>query len=460
MAVSTVRATVFTGLETRQVLAVLTPYGPSMPLVDYFVEKKGRFKWMTEVAWSYRIFVEFITSYELQSPHYELFSKFARLLAVGSIDRLTGIDELGLGWRALSPKRQQTVIVALTKYFDWLHEKNPNIEHFNPHVEADALSRRLNVINATHRRNKAFLGNTWLPGERELNFVRHTKLYSGVATEEGEQPTFPEEFFESLLYDGFKVGRRWDLRGILITILLHCAGFRESEPFHLFVGDVFPDPQNHRTSSVLIHHPEHGAAPSDWEDERGNPVKGNRAEYLQARWGLLPRHTRTDSAFAGWKCKIHEKDYGSVFLRAYWFEPWWGEFFLALWYRYLAQILTLPRSHPFAFVNTGRHPLGALYKINQFEEAHSNAVRRIGLPVSKDAGTTTHGHRHAYGRRLEDAGLSEQMIRRAMHHSSIISQEVYTAPSLKKVQRALTEAALKLNESLPSSSTRLRELIQ
>lgn len=64
---------------------------------------------------------------------------------------------------------------------------------------------------------------------------------------------------------------------MLITLLLHGAGFRESEPFHLYISDVFPDPSNPSQAKVLIHHPSHGGAPADWRDEKGKPRKGNRA---------------------------------------------------------------------------------------------------------------------------------------------------------------------------------------
>src|SRR6202022_2452553 len=84
----------------------------------------------------------------------------------------------------------------------------------------------------------------------------------------GEPPAFPEERFEELLVKGFSAGGRYDYRGMLITLLLHGAGFRESEPFHLYIPDVFPDPGNPSQAMVLIHHPSYGNAPADWRDER------------------------------------------------------------------------------------------------------------------------------------------------------------------------------------------------
>jgi hypothetical protein len=76
-----------------------------------------------------------------------------------------------------------------------------------------------------------------------------------------EPPEFPDDRFEELLFKGFCVGGRLDYRGILITILLHCAGFRDCEPFHLYLSDVQFDPDDRESALVRIHHPEFGAAP-------------------------------------------------------------------------------------------------------------------------------------------------------------------------------------------------------
>ncbi|WP_232440000.1 hypothetical protein [Burkholderia ubonensis] len=117
--------------------------------------------------------------------------------------------------------------------------------------------------------------------------------------EKGEPPAFPEERFEDLLVKGFCAAGRHDYRGMLLTLLLHGAGFRESEPFHLYICDVFPDPANPRQAKVLIHHPSHGAAPADWRDERGRPRNGSRAEYLVHQFGLPPRTDLMDRRHAG-----------------------------------------------------------------------------------------------------------------------------------------------------------------
>jgi hypothetical protein len=206
-----------------------------------------------------------------------------------------------------------------------------------------------------------------------------------------------------LLFKGFRTGDQYDYRGVLITLLLHGVGFRESEPFHIYVQDVFPDPANLRQAKVLIHHPHYGAAPSDWWGEREAPRKSNRAEYLAQRFGLAPRTDLMDRRHAGWKGGMHDGHYNK---QAYWFVPEYGEWFLELWHSYLKQVARFERAHPFAFVNIKREPFGAMYTLTQYNKAHATACRRIEGTIavslivgrflssvaSQSISATQHGH--------------------------------------------------------------------
>jgi integrase len=222
---------------------------------------------------------------------------------------------------------------------------------------------------------------------------------------------------------------------------------------------VFPDPANPRQAKVLIHHPSYGAAPADWRDKRGRPHKGSRAEYLALQFGLVPRTDLMDRRHAGWKGGMHDAEY---YKQAYWFLPEYGEWFLHLWHRYLEQVACIEREHPFAFVNLRREPRGAMYTLAQYNKAHAAACERIGLTVSKAQGTTPHGHRHAYGRRLRNGGVDRTLIRRFMHHASMESQEVYTQTNTREALEALRAAAKRLQEkresSLPASTIPLHEI--
>ena len=162
-----------------------------------------------------------------------------------------------------------------------------------------------------------------------------------------------------------------------------------------------------------------------------------------------------DRRHAGWKGGTHDAPY---YKQAYWFLPEYGERFLHLWPRYLEQVARIERDHPFAFINLHREPVGAVYTLTQYNKAHAAACERIGLTVGKGLGTTPHGHRHAYGRRLRNAGVDKALIRRFMHHASLESQEVYTQANTREALAALEAAAKRLRDrqtGAPSESGRL-----
>jgi integrase len=125
--------------------------------------------------------------------------------------------------------------------------------------------------------------------------------------------------------------------------------------------------------------------------------------------------------------------------------------FLTVWKKYLMQVAQVERNHPYAFINLEDGTVGAPYKQRQYEKAHARACQRIGLEVKKELGTTTQGHRHAYGRRLVKGGVSKDFIRKFMHHSSIESQGVYTTPSPAEVKDVLKNADEKLKAAYPSN---------
>ena len=232
---------------------------------------------------------------------------------------------------------------------------------------------------------------------------------------------------------------------MLITLLLHGAGFRASEPFHLYIMDVFPDPRTNTRATVLIHHPSQGSAPSDWRDEHGKPRKGNRAAYLAEKWGLVPRDQLLGSRHAGWKGGTHDAAY---YKQAHWFVPEYGELFLRLWHRYLEDVVRVDRDHPYAFVNLSCKTTGQMYCLAQYNKAHAAACERIGLQVARALGTTPHGHRHAYARRLRKAGIEPEHRRRFMHHVAIESQDPYMTFSIPEAQAEISQAARRLQASI------------
>lgn len=443
----TVKASVYTdatGAYT-ELPVLLSPTGVLEPLLDYFLHRSHdrSLPWMTKVIRSVRMFLEYLQTNPAEFDTYRLFQNFAQRLYTGTFDRQTGLDPSGLCWTQRSPQDASHIITHLSDFFDWLVEICPEVSKMNPRYAGDSFDRQTAEAAYQYRRDKAFLGHTWaanaFPGETGSR-IRSRRL---PKIEKGEPPAFPEERFEELLVKGFCTSGRYDFRGMLITLLLHGAGFRESEPFHLYVPDVSPDPANSRQAKVLIHHPSYGSAPVDWCDKQHQQRRVNRAEYLSRQFGLVPRTDLMDRRHAGWKGGMHDAAYYKL---AYWFQPEYGEWFLHIWQCYLEQVARIQRDHPFAFVNLNRAPIGAMYTLAQYNKAHAAACERIGLTVSKALGTTTHGHRHAYGRRLQNAGVDKALIRRFMHHASIESQEVYTQASTNEAQAALHAAAKRLRD--------------
>lgn len=452
----TVRASVCsdsTGAHT-ELPVLLTPAGVLESLLDYCVYRSHdrSLTWMMKVIRSVRMFLEYLQANGAEPDSYRLFQNFAQRLYTGTFDRETGIDPSGLCWLPRSPQDATHIVTHLSDFFDWLGHERPEVAKLNPRYARGAYDRRADEAAYQYRRSKAFLGHTWATNSSPENAGYRVRGQRIPKVESGMPPAFPEDRFEELLSKGFHAAGRYDYRDMLITLLLHGAGFRASEPFHLYVGDVFPDPANPRQAKVLIHHPSYGAAPGDWRDDRGQPRKGNRADYLALRYGLAPRTQLMDRRHAGWKGGTHD---GAYYKQAFWFMPEYGERFLELWYRYLEQVARVKRNHPFAFINLSREPVGEMYTLTQFNKAHAAAGERIGLTVSKALGTTPHGHRHAYGRRLHNAGVEPALIRRCMHHASLESQLVYTQASIHEARAALETAAHRLSNASPSHCTRL-----
>ncbi|QPF72247.1 site-specific integrase [Roseateles sp. DAIF2] len=433
--------------------ALLTPVGLLRPLLDYFVaEQHKSLSWMRKVTHSVQLFLEYMHANPSEVDTRVLFANFARRLYTGTFDLQTRADPSGLCWAPRSISDASRIISDLNLFLDWQGERQPAALSVNPRVSASRYEKQWLDAATRYRRENALLGHLWSRrDEASVSSSRQVRAKRGPHSRDGEPPAFPEGEFMNLLTDGFRVGKRIDYRGQLITLLLHGAGFRESEPFHLYIEDVAHDPINPGAALVRIHHPSAGHAPSSWRGNLKKNKRGTRAEYLMDEFGLKPRNQNFDNSHAGWKGGLCDAPY---YMEARWFEAQYGTIFMDAWLRYLHQISRIDRNHPFAFVNLGRGRLGDPYKVSQFNDAHAAACRRIGLNVRKDLGTTPHGHRHAYGRRLVKAGMNQKYIRIFMHHASIESQAVYTQPTSAEVAEALQSS---MDRLAASSAERLRK---
>lgn len=424
---------------TFEVFGVLTGVGVLQPLLDFCIENrtKRRLSWQYKLAHDIRIFLDYVAAQKNPPSGRRLFINFSQQLLTGTFDIETGIDPSWLCWSPRTIDDRNRIVGRLTTFFDWLYppdgQKNPN--QLNPFGQYEAL---LDEYAFSYRKAAAFLGNTWLRA-KSAPHSRSAGLVRGAASGGSEPKEFPDDRFQELIHDGFRVGRRVNHRDAAITTLLHGAGLRVSEPFHLFPTDVTPSISELDSAVVLVRHPTMGIAPAS--HSRG-PGQILRREYLQKEWGLRPRNEISGTKYAGWKEGKHEKlANGDIILRAYWATPELGRLFMYHWTRYLEQIVGLPRLHPYALVNLVP-PYGVEYGIKRFQESHAAAVRRIGLVPSKSLGTSAHGHRHSYGQRLRRAGVPRAAIQVAMHHKRIDSQDVYTQPSPEEIQAAIAAALL------------------
>jgi integrase len=142
------------------------------------------------------------------------------------------------------------------------------------------------------------------------------------------------------------------------------------------------------------------------------------------------------------------------YMPVFWYPAHYGKLFLKLFRLYLEH--ERPRSElPWLFLTENGLPMTA----KAYAEQHRAAIIRYGMTPQKASGTTPHGHRHAYGQRLQNAAdrhlITNKTIQVCMHHRSILSQGVYTGRTSAAINEILEHAALAL--SGPSASPSLVE---
>lgn len=433
---------------------LLTSEGPLNSLIDYLLWRRHdrSLAWMRKVVQDVRLFLTYMQVNAQHFPDSErLFHSFIQRLYTGTVGE-DGIDPSGLYWKPQKHRIIGNILTRLTDFSNWVADRQGS-DPINPLRTASSYDELVAIAARASRKNRAFLGHTWRTmSEGNSRQIRSTlaKRSSRIGTSD-DAIAFPEQYFSDFLLHGFvrrggegyaSPSKRLQLRDCLITLLMHGAGFRLSECFHLWLCDVKPDPTDPSLALVRIHHPSEGEAPEDWFDERGNSFKGNRAAYLAGKYAIRPRNELIDKDSAGWKEPSLD---GKYFMQAYWFPKELGRLFLQFWNLYLRELVNIERFHPYAFVVERGDTAGALYSIDNYKQAHARAVKRIGLIPSKASGTTPHGHRHAYGRRLMRGEIDSEFRQKALHHKALGSQAVYVTPNQTDVSDALDKATQTLN---------------
>lgn len=436
-----------------EIPVLLTSEGPLFPLVQYLLWRKHERSviWMRKVVQDTALLLAYLQKNAEYYPDLEsLFHGFIQRLYSGTIGP-DGLDPSNLYWKPYNHRTIGNILTRLTDFSSWMADRQGHVS-LNPMRAASRYDEFMQMAARASRKNRTFLGHTWQSISPNSGLARATLARrSPKVNVDDDAIAFPEKHFADLLFHGFvrrgeegssDLAKRLQLRDCLITLLMHGAGLRLSECFHLWVTDVQAHPLDASMAVVRIHHPSLGEAPNDWMNERGNPIKGNRAAYLAGKYALKPRTELMNKHFAGWKDPSLD---GNYFMQAYWFQPELGRWFFKLWNLYLRELVDVSRFHPYAFIVQNGATAGAIYNIDNYKQAHARAVRRIGLTPAKALGTTPHGHRHAYGRRLMRAKVDARLIKKALHHKSIASQVVYTTPNPTDVSKALDLAAITLD---------------
>ena len=427
-----------------EVPVLLSEYGVFDPLLDYVISQSHikSLPWMNRITFACQLLLEYMEANTgLFSDASKLFQSFVMRLSLGTISP-EGNDPSGLYWLPRSTANVNQLLSALNGLTDWL-ANNRNTTSLNPFEQASSHQERLNYAAWYKRNQYNFLGHIKSnPLPSVLKTVRKVRGKKDVLKVDGDAISFPEKLFKPFFIEGLGKARdkRVALRDQLIVLLMHGTGVRESDALHLWVDDVFYDPENPSGVIVRLYHPEDGRAPNNWT---GRKRQKTRAAYLSENYNLIPRNRMTGTARVGWKTKVVDDD--ENYIQLHWFPAFYGELFVKLWQQYLLYLLPLPRMHPYAFVSFSQTHEGQSLTLNAFNQSYKAAMARINLVVSKPEGRTPHAHRHAYGRRMSSTGIDPRLIKKALHHASLLSQAVYTQPSIRDVTLACEIASKNLD---------------
>lgn len=426
-----------TNVKTIRLPAVLTSQGILISLLQYQSEQHRSQSWHTKVNLVVRLLLTFVDlgGIPFTSPT-ELLKAFRHALYYGTIDENLE-DPTGLYWSPRTPENADDLITLLTGYTDWLTQQ-PGYKGvvMNPLREATGYEERLNWCAYHHRQDSKLLKHLTSNAEERANhFAREVGRYQQSSVILDEVKRFPEKHFHTLLDQGFIIAKNKGLEKNLSTdwksqcmaILMNSGGVRKSELFHIYLDDIDIDDEL-MEGVVRIHHPSDGKVKVDGY--------ANRREYLLKKFRIKPRtdYLKTESLHAGWKAPaINNRRYFEV----QFFPPSKAQEFLLAFRNYILYQRVEPKGlgHPYAFTNSNGRP----ETIKNFQRLHRAAVERIGLKPAKYNGTTEHGHRHAYGYRLADAGFSALEIKKAMHHRNVISCQAYIQPSNDDLRKKMRE---------------------
>lgn len=387
----------------------------------------------------------------------QFIDRFAAAVIHGTI--LNEEDPLGLFWPRPSKKKARQVLRIVTEFTDFCAQSN-HTALLNPVREARFIERILSYQAQAHRKKYDLLAHLSTTDEKHERaaMARRVRLPRANKVMEKDPPYFPSDRTEELLNRGFRRSRtgpywkQYDIRGMMLFILQRFGGLRSSEPLHLFVRDVAARPvagttNGQMTARVSLFHPTDGLT------EYIDPItkahrRGKREEYLRVVHGREPRNSLVwpSAARVGWKdLLIEDAKLQCSFVT--FFPQEWGVKFYQLYTLYVTHVRPAKLDHPYLFVSGPKGDHAPLSR-EAWSESFERAVRAIDLEPCKEAGTTPHGLRHAYGQMLDKYGMSEKFIQIAMHHKSIESQKAYTLKTKEQFQAELDKAQQRVTAAI------------
>ncbi|WP_243055239.1 gamma-mobile-trio recombinase GmtY [Pseudomonas sp. BP01] len=426
-----------------EIIVLIADSGPVTVLIDYLLANQHlSASWQRLVAQATKLLLEYMeANHHCFSEPRDLFQAFATHLYTGTIDD-NGLDDSGLGWIPASRNTSNRFISVLKGLTDYLANRY-GTSSMNPLTTASTHDQRLNYA-AWHRRNiNNFLGHIKSKTVADnIMTARNVRGRSTLSKVDSDAVAFPEALFQKMYMDGVGAASdpRCAVRDQLILIMMHGAGLRESDTLHLWVMDVTEHPMIEDGAMVRVYHPEEGAAPDNWRGSKGQITRG---AYLRENYALTARNLRQGTRRVGWKTRL--VDHADNYIQLYWFPTRFSILFMKLWKVHVRYLASVERNHPYAFVSYEKSVIGQPYTLQAMNGNYKRALARIGETPSKSEGRSTHGHRHALGRRLSRAKISPEIIRKAMHHTSLESQKVYTTPSISEISSGLKSAEERLN---------------
>lgn len=388
------------------------------------------------------------------------FRAFALALLKGTIT--DGRDPLGLYWPSSSRSVARKMVRKIEDFAQWCEHRSGRSTGRNPLRPPDDGLTFTDILVWSRLRKVGMLSH--LDGQpRKLRRESVVDLGRDARGHDLEAAKFfPREHAGRLIWEGHRRPRAnsgvlgtYNVRDQMMALLDGWGGLRQSEGLHLWVNDVVENSDKPGHAVVVLYHPTE-AKVAYVDPISGRPATDTRAEVLNRIFGLQARNeVKRGRYHVGWKGMDLDRNHRAI---VHWADDNAAKLFWALYLTYLHERKRTMdrrrsmggRDHPFLLLSEGedrnadRAEIGAPYSLQAYERNHKAAVRRIGLPYRKDAGTTTHGLRHMYGRTLADLRLPPGIIRKAMHHVSPLSQLVYVAPDNGTTDARLSEAWARL----------------